>query len=104
VKFTQRIGICILALMVLSFSEVYSQTRTVSSAQKRKEQVESGQKKRYSKARNKEINRRYNMQTDATKQQMKDARRRAKDHNSKTISKKDPILDRLFKRHKKGKK
>lgn len=99
-KINFKTGITITLLFLFLSGGACLQTHKVRSAQNRKEQIESRQKKSYNKARLKEVKRRYSMQTNATKEQMKEANQRAVEHNKNTLSRKEPFIKRIFKRKK----
>lgn len=93
----------ILILAVLSFTGLntsLAQQRKMNEAQKKKEKVERSYKKAYARARKQTIKHRRSIQTDATKERMDAADKRAEAYNSKD----DPaFFERFFKkkRHRK---
>ncbi len=98
-----RILLRVLILAVLSFTGLdisMAQQKKMNEAQKKKEKVERSYKKAYTKARKQTIKHRRSIQTDATKERMDAADKRAEAYNSKD----DPsFFERFFrkKRHRK---
>ena len=89
-----KTGLLIIIPLFLICTSVTGQGRKAAKAIKHAEKVKIEQKKSYNKARKKEVNRRFEIQSDATKEQMKESHQRAKNYNTK---KKDPFLRRIFK-------
>ena len=88
-------------MIILFFSVCgYSQTKTVRQAEKKKQEIVQKQKKAYDKARKKAIKEKFDMQSESTKKQMKESRKRAKRNNS---AGRQPFIQRLFDRKKKAK-
>lgn len=91
----------ITVLFALFFSElIYSQTKTVRQADKKKQEIEQRQKKAYEKARKKSAKDKFNMQTEKTQKRMKESHKRARKNNP---SNRQSFIDRIFKRKKKPK-
>lgn len=88
-------SLVLILLIMLLQPQVFSQTRAVRKAEKAKENL----KRDYNKARKKEIKRRFEIQTDETKEQMKESHQRAKYHN-KSVMKETSFLRKLFKKKK----
>lgn len=91
-----------LVLAMPGITQAQRPSRKVRQAQKNAEKVKIQQKKAYEQARNKEIKRRFNMQTPETKERMKQTHKEARKYNK---SQKDSFFERLFrkKKHKKMK-
>ena len=88
-------------LFMLFFSElIYSQTKTVRQAERKKQEIEQRQKKAYEKARKKSAKDKFDMQTEETQKRIKESRKRARKNNA---ANRQPILDRIFKKKKKPK-
>ncbi len=86
------------ALLTVGLTE--AQQDKAGDAAKKKAQVEKSYKKAYAKARQKTIKHRREIQTDATREMMDAADKRAKSYNRKDAP---SFLERLFKRKKPGK-
>ncbi len=99
-NFGSKIRILFVLFALSSCEVAFSQSKTVKSAEKRKQQIELRQKKAYEKARAKSIKDKFKMQSEGTQDQIKESHKRAKKYNN---SDKPPFLDRLFKRRKKPK-
>ena len=99
-NFGSKNRILIFLLILISQEIAFTQSRTVKSADKKKQQIEQRQKKAYEKARAKSIKDKFDMQSEATQKQIKESHQRAKKYNA---SDKPPFLKRLFKRRKKPK-
>jgi hypothetical protein len=81
--------------LLLLYSGVNAQQRKLSDAQKKKEQVERSYKKAYARARKNTIKHRREIQTDATKERMDAADKKADVYNKRD----DPtFFERYFKR------
>ena len=99
-KIGKKSGI-LTGLLILFFSvSIYSQTRTVRQAEKKKQEIEQRQRKAYEKARKKSIRDKFNMQTEETQKRMKETKRRAKRNNS---ANRQPVVNWIFKKKKKPK-
>ncbi len=94
----------ILILAVLSLTGLNSslaQQKKMSESQKKKEKVERSYKKAYARARKKTIKHRRSIQTDATKERMDAADKRAEAYNAQN----DPnFFERFFKKKRPRKK
>lgn len=89
-------------MFLLFFSElIYSQTKTVRQAEKKKQEIEQRQRKAYEKARKKSVREKFNIQTEETQKRMKESRRRARRNNP---AYREPFISRIFKKKKKPKK
>ena len=97
----RSLGVMIVLLAIPFVVEGQRPSRKVTKAQKKAEKVEVQQKKAYQKAREKEVKRRFNMQTPETKERMKQTRKEANRYNK---VKKDPFFERLFQKKKNKKK
>jgi Flp pilus assembly protein TadB len=89
----------VFAMLIFFQAEAFSQPKSVRKAEKKKEQL----KKDYQKARKKEINRRFEIQSDGTKKQMKETHKRAKTHN-RSAKDETSFTSKLFSKKKKNKK
>jgi hypothetical protein len=88
-------------LFMVFFSElIYSQTKTVLQAEKKKQEIEQRQKKAYDKARKKSAKDKFEMQTEETQKRIKESHRRARKNNPASTQ---PFVDRIFKKRKKPK-
>ena len=80
---------------------IYSQTKTVRQAEKKKQEIEQRQRKAYEKARKKSVREKFNIQTEETQKRMKESSRRARRNNP---AYREPFINRIFKKKKKPKK
>lgn len=94
-----RVSCLILALFIIAFS-VDAQQRKPGENAKRKEKVERSYKKAYAKARKRTIKHRRDIQTDATKERMDAAGKRAETFNKQNDA---TFTERYFKRKRPGK-
>jgi thiamine biosynthesis lipoprotein ApbE len=87
------------AFICIGFSD--AQQRKASQATKKKEKIERSYKKAYAKARKRTVKHRREIQTEATKERMDEADKRAKTYNKQS----DPgFFERYFKRKRPPKK
>ena len=88
-------------LLMLFFSElVYTQTKTVRQAEKKKQEIEQRQKKAYDKAKKKSIKDKFNLQTEETQKRIKESRKRARNNNA---ANRQPFGKWIFRKKKKPK-
>lgn len=99
-NFGAKIRIFLVLFVLISPEFVYSQSKTVRQANKKKQDTELRQKKAYEKARKQSAKDKYNMQTDEAKKRITESHKRAKQNRAKD---KQPFIDRLTKRKRKPK-
>ena len=86
-------GVALVALMLAGSAE--AQNRKATMAEKKKAKIERSYKKAYGKARKKTIKHRRDIQTEATRERMDQADKRAEANRSQN----DPVLfERIFRR------
>ena len=91
--------VIILLTLVLSVNVTEAQSRKVKKAIAKRERQEKQEKREYEKTRKKVVKHRYDIQTDKTRERMKETLKKSKDYNKQ---RRKGFFDKLFDKRKRN--